>query len=57
MFSNKSELDEVILIMTQKMNRPKFIEHHLDISDWFEQFMSYPFTEKSVYDFFWVIPC
>jgi hypothetical protein len=54
---NKTELDEVILKMTQTMNRPKFVEKYMDISDWCDKLTTYPTTEKAVYEFFWVIPC
>lgn len=57
MISNKSELDETILKVCQKICRPEFIEHHLDISNWYEEFAKYPITEKSVYDFLLVVQC
>lgn len=55
MISNKTDLDKTILEICKIIGRPKFIEHYLEISDWYEEFVVYPITEKSVYNFLLVV--
>lgn len=52
LITNKLELDEEILKVCHEMGRPSYIEHYLEISDWFATLITFPFKRKWVSDFF-----
>jgi hypothetical protein len=52
MVCNKQELNEEILKVLTQIKRQVFIEHYLEISDWFAELIVYPTQKKFVSDFF-----
>lgn len=52
MIRDKHELDDEILKVCHEMKRPKFIKHYIEISNWFEKFLTYPVKRKDISDFF-----